>query len=315
MELGLLERVDLRSIWENEASHFTPWLASEENISLLSDTLGMNLELEAQEKQVGPFRADILCKDSYSDSWVLIENQLEITDHLHLGQLLTYAAGLHAVSIIWIASKFREEHRAALDWLNEITGDNVQFFGCEVELWKIADSPPAPKFNIISKPNDWSRQAGKAAKSLENEELTETQILQKEYWGQLCTILLEQTNTKPSKPTHRNYLNFPLGRSDIIFTCLIRNRDNKLAIELRVRSNKSYYHQLHSQKDEIESELGHKLTWMEQPDSNVSRIMLFKDHSDLNVREHWPNFLEWHMNLAVKFDEVFRERVKLLKSE
>ncbi len=202
-----------------------------------------------------------------------------------------------------------------MDWLNEITGDNVQFFGCEVELWKIADSPPAPKFNIISKPNDWSRQAGKAAKSLENEELTETQLLQKEYWGQLCAIVLEQKNTKSRNPTHRNYLIFPLGRAGIYINCLILNRDNKLAIELRVSSNKSYYHQLHSQKDEIESELGYKLTWMEQPESNVSRIMLFKDNSDLNVREHWPNFLEWHKNLAVKFDEVFRERVKLLKSE
>ena len=122
-ELGRLERVDLRNIWKTEAQDFTPWLASEENLSVLADTLGMELELEAQEANVGPFRADILCKNTVGGAWVLIENQLEPTDHSHLGQLLTYAAGLHAVTICWVAESFTEEHRATLDWLNEITDD------------------------------------------------------------------------------------------------------------------------------------------------------------------------------------------------
>jgi RecB family endonuclease NucS len=91
--LGRLERVELRDIWLSEASDFTPWLARQENLAILADTLGINLELEAQERPVGPFRADILCKDE-RDRWVLIENQLERTDHTHLGQLLTYASGL-----------------------------------------------------------------------------------------------------------------------------------------------------------------------------------------------------------------------------
>ena len=122
----------------------------EESIELLGETIGIELELEAQEKDVGPFRADILCKNTEDDSWVLIENQIEKTDHKHLGQLMTYAAGSQAVTIVWVASKFTEEHRAALDWLNKITDDNFRFFGLEVELWKIGDSPAAPKFNIIS---------------------------------------------------------------------------------------------------------------------------------------------------------------------
>ena len=126
--LGRLERVELRRIWSSESSDFTPWLAREDNLRLLGETVGIELELEAQEKTVGPFRADILCKDTATDSWVLIENQLERTDHSHLGQLLTYAAGISAVTVVWVAERFTEEHRAALDWLNERTAERINFF-------------------------------------------------------------------------------------------------------------------------------------------------------------------------------------------
>ena len=151
-ELGELIKVPLREFWEGEASDFTPWLADEENIGLLGDTIGVELEVEAQERNVGPFRADILCKDISTDNWVLIENQLEPTDHTHLGQLLTYAAGLNAVTVVWIAESFTNEHRAALDWLNKITAEGFSFFGLEIELWRIGDSPIAPKFNVVSHP-------------------------------------------------------------------------------------------------------------------------------------------------------------------
>ena len=135
--LGRLEQIALRSIWVTEAGDFTPWLAQDDNLRLLGDTIGIELELETQEKAVGPFSADILCKDTANDSWVLIENQLERTDHIHLGQLLTCAAGLQAVTIVWIARRLTEEHRAALDWLNEITEEKFRFFGLEIEVWRI----------------------------------------------------------------------------------------------------------------------------------------------------------------------------------
>src|SRR5258708_3912238 len=138
--LGRLTKVDLREVFATEAGDFTPWLAREENLALLSESIGISLQCEAQEKEVGPFRADILCKDTMTDNWVLIENQIERTDHTHLGQLLTYAAGLQAVTIVWVAQRFTEEHRAALDWLNEHTDEQINFFGLEIELWKIGDS-------------------------------------------------------------------------------------------------------------------------------------------------------------------------------
>jgi hypothetical protein len=133
--LGRLQKVELREAWLSESRDFTPWLAQEENLNLLGEAIGIELELESQEKDVGPFRADILCKDTSTDNWVLIENQLERTDHSHLGQLLTYAAGLNAVTIVWIAERFTEEHRATLDWLNERTDEKINLFGLEIELW------------------------------------------------------------------------------------------------------------------------------------------------------------------------------------
>jgi hypothetical protein len=161
-DLARLERVDLRQAWLSEPADFTPWLARAENLALLAESLGIALELDSTEKSVGPFAADILCKNPITEQWVLIENQLEPTDHTHLGQVITYAAGLDAVTVIWIAGKFVEEHRAALDWLNEITSQGVNFFGVEIELWRIGDATAlAPKFNLVSKPNSWSKQVAK----------------------------------------------------------------------------------------------------------------------------------------------------------
>ena len=180
--------MELRKVWESEASDFTPWLANEENVQILGDSIAVDLEVEAQEKDVGPFRADILCKDTGNGNWVLIENQLERTDHLHLGQLLTYAAGLQAVTVVWIAATFTEEHRATLDWLNEITDDRFRFFGLEIELWQIHDSPPAPKFNIVSKPNDWSRSVSQSAKRISDQAISEFQQTRLRYWSELKKV-------------------------------------------------------------------------------------------------------------------------------
>ena len=142
--LGRLQRVDPRSIWLHEALNFTPWLAREENLAILAEALGMELRLESQEQGVGPYRADIVCLEPLSGHKVLIENQLEKTDHVHLGQVITYAAGLEAVTVVWVSTRFTDEHRAAIDWLNSISGEDYRFFALEIELWQIGDSAPAP---------------------------------------------------------------------------------------------------------------------------------------------------------------------------
>ncbi|MGA7686740.1 MAG: hypothetical protein WCC32_08595 [Terriglobales bacterium] len=202
-KLGSIERVDLRTIWTTEAEHFTPWLAQPENLEKLGETLGIDLELEAREKDVGPFRADILCKNTAeNDSWVVIENQIEKTDHRHLGQLLTYASGLRASTIVWISAEFCEEHRAALDWLNQMANKSARFFGLEIELWRIGDSPAAPRFNVVCKPNDWETTVRQAAETLTAEEGTPSQNLRIKYWTAFRSYLQEHNSKlRPQKPS------------------------------------------------------------------------------------------------------------------
>src|ERR1051325_969130 len=212
--LGRLQKVDLREAWASESSHFTPWLAQEENLKLLGETIGIELELESQEKEVGPFRADILCKDTSNDNWVLIENQLERTDHTHLGQLLTYAAGLNAVTIVWIAERFTEEHRATLDWLNERTDEKINLFGLEVELWRIGDSPIAPKFSIISQPNNWSRTVQQAAAG--NGEVSAHKQLQLKFWTAFRQYMeAKKSFVRCQKPLPQHWANYAIGRSGV----------------------------------------------------------------------------------------------------
>lgn len=155
MQIAAMKRMGIREVWMDEALHFTPWLA--ENIHLLGESLGMCLEVQETEKFIGIFRADIVASDVATGEVVLIENQLDRTDHSHLGQLLTYASGVRAITIVWVAGQFSEEHRSALDWLNEFAGKSLHFFGVEIELWSIAGSLPAAKFNIVSKPNSWKQ--------------------------------------------------------------------------------------------------------------------------------------------------------------
>ena len=214
--LGKLETVPLRKIWKTEDGDFTPWLAEEGSLELLGEAIGMELELETTEQNVGPFRADILCKNKNNGSWVLIENQIEKTDHRHLGQVFTYGAGLDAITIVWIASKFTEEHRAALDWLNKITDEEFRFFGLEVEAWKIGDSLPAPKFNIISQPNDWSKSVSHEARRISEGATTDTQAMQLLYWQTLVDyIKTSGSKLRLRKPYPQSGHVFPIGHNGI----------------------------------------------------------------------------------------------------
>ncbi len=306
--LGRLERVDLREIWETEAQDFTPWLAAEENLSVLAVTLGMELELDAQEANVGPFRADILCRNADGGSWVLIENQLERTDHVHLGQLLTYAAGLHAVTICWVAERFTEEHRATLDWLNEITGAQFQFFGLEVEVWRIGDSDPAPKFNIVSRPNDWSRSVAAP------KEMTPKRRLQKEFWAALMKHLEERGSVvRPKKPQPENWMYFSVGRSEFWLEATLQSTKKWIGVALFMSGSDAmaHYTLLERQRAEIEHDLG-ALEWRALPDKKSSSIRLRRMDTDPLQEKDRPAQLDWMASTLERFDKTFRPRVKSL---
>jgi Domain of unknown function (DUF4268) len=320
--LGRLERVDLREVWMKEADDFTPWLAKEENIDLLGDAIGLDLEVEAREKDVGPFRADILCKDTATGNWVLIENQLERTDHTHLGQLLTYAAGLQAVTVVWVAQRFTEEHRAALDWLNEITDDRFNFFGLEIELWKIGNSPVAPKFNVVCKPNDWSKTVSAGAAQVEKESLTESKLLQVDFWIAFRSYVEDCGSwIKATKALPQHWMNIALGRNGFRLAAVASFYDSvaetydshELRAEVVVESadSKVHFAQLESQKGLIESEIGEQLTWHNPPGKRMCRIYLRKP-AVLTDRNQWSEYHTWLLKKLEILHKTFAQRVRQL---
>lgn len=314
--LGRLTKVELRDIWKTESQDFTPWLAQPDNVTALAETLGMELEIEAREREVGPFRADLLCKDLSDDSWVLIENQLEKTDHIHLGQLLTYAAGLRTVTIIWISSSFREEHRAALDWLNEITDDHFNFFGVEVELWRIGDSLAAPKFNIVSKPNEWTRSITQASRQIENEALTETRKLQLDFWTALQTSLDRHAYLRSRRPRPQHWTTYSIGRTGMHLSAIIDTKKNRIGVELYLGDvyAKSYFSQLKAEQGAIDAELGHIPEWMELPTRRACRIITYKSVNDPFDEGSWPEFLTWISKMLEAYYSVFHKRVLKLET-
>jgi hypothetical protein len=317
IKLGRLEKLELREAWSSEASDFTPWLAQPENLQLLGESIGIDLELEAQEKEVGPFRADILCKDTTSDNWVLIENQLERTDHCHLGQLLTYAAGLEAVTIVWIAERFSEEHRATLDWLNEHTDEKINFFGLEVELWRIGDSPIAPKFNVVSKPNDWSRSIQRAAEA----ELSEHKQVQLQFWTAYRDYMEQNSDIRCQKPAPHHWMNHSIGRSCAhmhSITCMWNSETNtndpEIRVELALMGNnaKVNFAALEAKRADIEKAIGMRLFWHNPPDKNMCRIYTRTNANFLDSKL-WPQQHEWLKKNLEKFRDVFTPLVRDLE--
>ena len=299
-EFGRLKEVDLRAAWESEATDFTPWLAKEENLHLLGESIGIELELESQEKGVGPFRADILCKDTSDGSWVLIENQLEKTNHTHLGQLITYAAGLNAVTIVWISEKFTEEHRAALDWMNEKTDEKIRLFGIEVKLFQIGNSAPAPKFEIISQPNDWTKTVQHAAES--GREFTDHKLLQQKFWREFRQFMEEKESfVRCQKASPQHWLNHSIGRSGFhlasilsMWNSVTEKKGAEIRSELYVTgaSAKADFVALESQKSDIEKALGFPLFW----------------HNP----ENWPECFKWLKEHLEAMHKVFAPIIKTI---
>lgn len=308
MQLGRLEKLDLRKYWKKESTDFTPWLALDENISLLSQTIGIDLEVYGQEESVGPFSADILCKDTINDHYVLIENQLERTDHTHLGQLMTYAAGLDAVTIIWIAQKFTEEHRAALDWLNRITDDTFTFFGIEIELYRIGNSCPAPMFNIVSKPNDWTKKVKKTATA---QPVTGTKLLQQDYWHALKTFIEDsKSSLRMQNPLPQHWTNIAIGRSNFHLSASVNSRENSISIWLNITGEKEQakinYDKLYSLAyNESLTNVSDELIWDRLNERKMSCIMLKYD-ADFTQKQNWNIQFLWFKDYLEKFTLFFK---------
>ena len=317
-ELGRLESVKLRRVWPNEAADFTPWLAEEENLSLLADTLNMELEIEGREVNVESGIVDLLCR-TVDNSLVLIENQLEETDPNHLGRILAYAARLNADTVIWIAKTFKDEHRAVFDRQNAITDERYQFFGVEIELWRIGDSRAAPRFNIVSKPNNWSRSASQSAQQAGSEELSGLPLLRQRFWTAFGEHV-SQTNCQINapRPVPKAFVFFAIGRAGFGLKALMSTLNNRLVVRLNMFGSnaEAHFNLLIIDQEEIENEIGElcddeQLEWREQ--SNA--VVLTRGNTNPTAETDWPNQHAWLAEKLELFDRVFRQRIKALNAE
>ena len=188
MQLGKLKEIDIRKVWQHEQYDFSKWLSSENNLKELGDILNLSLTDVETEKFVGNYRCDILCKDEITGKVVLIENQLEPSNHDHLGKIITYSSGLDASVVVWIVQNAREEHASAIEWLNKHTDDDVSFFLVEIHAYKIGDSEPAPQFKIIEQPNDFVKSVKAISK---NSDISDTEKKRLEFWTQFNEVLEE----------------------------------------------------------------------------------------------------------------------------
>jgi len=311
--LGKLQRINLREAWKHEATEFTPWLAQTENLDLLAEALGMvELELVGIEHWVGDFKLDILCSDD--DGQVIIENQLEKTNHSHLGQIITYASGVGARKVIWLAESFRTEHVAALDFLNQHTTEELSFFGVEVELWRIGDSPMAPSFNVVVKPNDWTKTSRESAKAATT--TTPTKQRQLKFWTEWAAWLQDKGSTlRTQKPYPKHWTDIALGRTGVRMAATLHSVKSRLGMEVYIDhpNAKSMFQQLRAQQAAIEAELQVSLQWDEQlPNGNGCRISYVRPDSPLEDESQWPAYFAWLEDMAQRMSAVFRPRVRTL---
>lgn len=310
MKLGKLQKVDLRKAWKHEALDFTNWLAKDENLGLLSDEIGIGLQLIQTEASVGKFNVDILAEEENTERKVVIENQLEITDHNHLGQIITYASGYDAEIIIWIVKDVRDEHKQAIDWLNEHTDEKINFFAIKMELWQIGDSQFAPKFHIISQPNDWVKAI---KKSTNQSALTDTKLLQFDFWNKFKEYA-QSNNSKlrlrKSSPQH--WFDISYGSTESHIELTINSQKNEIACEIYIRDSKDLFYELKKQKDKIEKELDIKLEWMELEQKKASRIKI-SYNADINTK-NWNEYFEWLETTASKFQKVFLKNINKINN-
>lgn len=306
---GRLSPLEVRDYWADEARDFTPWLAQEENLKLLGETIELDLELVKVEEQIGPFRADIVARDG--DHLVIVENQLGRTDHKHLGQLMVYATNREAKAVVWIATKVTDEYRKVLDWLNDNTPETMAFYGLEIELWRIGESLPAPRFNVVCEPNELTKLEHSGSTLAEP---TETKLLQLEFWTKLKEFAAEQGSSLSfRKPRPQHWYNLAVGRSGFNIGLNAKTKSKVLSCELYISGKvaaDTAFDLLEEEKDEIEKDLG-ALEWRPLPNKEACRIVLQRP-GDIEEEEEWSQLLEWCLERAEAFHAVFAPRVAAL---
>jgi hypothetical protein len=302
-----LETVPLDRAFPNEAHDLTPWLA--ENIEALGERLGLKLSIEQREKSVGDFRVDLLCQDGEGQK-VIIENQVEETDHDHLGKLLTYLVNLEAKIAIWVTSDPRTEHQRVIEWLNEASPNDTAFYLVKVEAVKSGENTISPLFSVLAKPDKQIKEIGEVKK-----EWAERHFKRLEFWKSLLERSQDKTplfaNISPGK---EHWIATGAGKAGVVFSYAIL-MDSGTA-ELYIdhdhdtgRGNKVIFDALLKEKAAIEQEVGGQLEWERLDDKRASRIRRRFTNGGLSTTDSWPALQDNMIDAMVRLNKALRPRV------
>ena len=307
VKIGKLTEMDVRDLWKHEQYDFSNWLAKEENIKLLDDEIGLTLMDINKEVYIGSYRCDLVAKDETTGQIVIIENQLEATNHDHLGKIITYAAGLDAKTIIWIVKEAREEHKAAIEWLNNNSSEEIGFFLIELHAYKINDSLPAPMFKVVEKPNNFTKTS---KQNYSDKELNRSQNERLIFWEEFNTVIVGKG--KPfsvRKPTTDHWYDVAIGTSEAHLAINLVNKENKIVLELYILDNKNLFDHIYEDKEKIENTLQMSFSWERLDGKKASRIkhdvlgLDFSDHSN------YPQLMDECIEKILKMRDVFKKYV------
>lgn len=303
MKLGKIKEIDIRSVWPHEQYDFSKWLAEEENIRALGEEMNLSLTDVDTEQFVGSYRCDIICKDELTGKSVLIENQLEQTNHDHLGKIITYASGLDASVVVWIVAKARSEHASAIEWLNKHTDDEVSFFLIEVHAYTIGDSAPAPMFKIVEQPNDFA----KTVKAIAHKgELNETQTNRLQFWTQFNDVI--EQRGKPfnkRKATSDHWYSVAIGSSQCHISIDLVNKEHRIRVGVWVPDNKELYDHFYDYKDEIEDNADCHFVWDRLDGKKAAMICTYIPGLNYNKQENYPELMNKIIDLVVVMRSAF----------
>ena len=308
MKIGKLKEVNIRELWAHEQYDFSAWLAKEENIELLNEKIGLTLVDINTEAYVGSYRCDIVAVDETTGIRVIIENQLENSNHDHLGKIITYASGLDAKVIVWIVKEARDEHRSAIEWLNNNTVQDINFFLIELHAYQIGNSDYAPMFQIVEQPNDFIKEQ-KGKKSTDT--MTKTQSERLEFWTQFNDHVIARGKpfaVRKASP-NQNY-DIAIGTSEAKLSIWLEYKHFAISVMLYINSNKALYDKLYECRKEIESEIGNELIWYRLDNAKASIISNHIDGLNIDDHSNYDALIEEAIDKVLIMRDVFKNRLK-----
>ena len=306
-KIGKLIEVDVRDLWKHEQYDFSNWLAKEENIQLLDDEIGLTLTDINKEVFIGSYRCDLVAKDETTGKIVIIENQLEATNHDHLGKIITYAAGLDSQTIVWIVKEAKEEHKAAIEWLNNNTSEEIGFFLIELHAYKIGDSLPAPMFKVIEKPNNFTKVS---KQNYSDKELNQSQNERLIFWEELNKAIVAKGRPfNVRKPTTDHWYDVAIGTSEAHLAINLINKENKIVLELYIPDNKDLFDRMYAEKETIESKLDIHFKWERLDDKKASRIKHDVPGLDFSDHGNYPSLIDECIEKIIRMREVFKKYI------